>query len=230
MNFKMIVKIGVDIAMTVVLLLLMAYQLVGDEAHEWIGMIMFLLFVTHHVLNMAWSKNLFKGKYNTRRIIQTMLVLLILLCMIGSMVSGIVLSRYVFAPLNIHGGIAWARSVHMLCAYWGFVFMSLHLGFHWNMMIGMTRRLFSKRQGAHAGIGIIIMRIYAVLSALYGGFAFIKRDIWNYMTLKNHFAFFDFSEHVIFFLLDYLAVMGLFVFIGHYLSKGLLKLDRSLLR
>lgn len=230
MNFKMIVKIGVDIAMTVALLLLMAYQLVGDEVHEWIGMIMFLLFVTHHVLNMAWSKNLFKGKYNARRILQTMLVFLILLCMIGSMVSGIVLSRYVFASLNIHSGMTLARSVHMLCAYWGFVFMSLHLGFHWNMMIGMARRMFSKRQRAHAGIGIIIMRVFAVLIALYGGFAFIKRDIWNYITLKNYFAFFDFSEPVISFLLDYLAVMGLFVFIGHYLSKGLLGMDKSLSR
>lgn len=230
MNFNVIVKIGVDIAMTVALLFLMAYQLVGDEAHEWIGMIMFLLFVTHHVLNMAWSKSLFKGKYNARRMIQTILVVLILICMIGSMISGIILSRYVFAPLNIHSGMVWARSVHMLCAYWGFVFMSLHLGFHWNMMIGMAGRLFSKRQGAHAGIGVIIMRVFAVLIAGYGCIAFIKRDIWNYMTLKNHFAIFDFSEPVIFFLLDYLAVMGLFVFIGHYLSKGLLKLDRSLLR
>ena len=230
MNFKVIVKIGIDIVMTVALLLLMAYQLVGDEAHEWIGIIMFLFFIIHHVLNRAWSKSLFKGKYNARRMIQTMLVLLILLCMIGSMVSGIVLSRYVFASLNIHGGMALARSVHMLCAYWGFVFMSLHLGFHWNMMIGMAGRQFSKKMGQYTKAGIIIMRVFAVLIAGYGCIAFIKRDIWNYMTLKNHFAFFDFSEPVIFFLLDYLAVMGLFVFIGHYLSKGLLKLDRSLLR
>ena len=230
MNFKVIVKIGIDIVMTVALLLLMAYQLVGDEAHEWIGIIMFLFFIIHHVLNRAWSKSLFKGKYNARRMIQTMLVLLILLCMIGSMVSGIVLSRYVFASLNIHGGMALARSVHMLCAYWGFVFMSLHLGFHWNMMIGMAGRQFSKKMGQYTKAGIIIMRVFAVLIAGYGCIAFIKRDIWNYMTLKNHFAFFDFSEPVIFFLLDYLAVMGLFVFIGYYLSKGLLKLDRSLLR
>lgn len=37
--------------MTVALLLLMAYGLVGEAAHEWIGMGMFALFVAHHILN-----------------------------------------------------------------------------------------------------------------------------------------------------------------------------------
>ena len=224
----MIIKICVDIAMTVALLLLMAYQLVGDKEHEWIGIIMFVLFVLHHILNRGWIRNILRGKYYARRIVQALLVFMILLCMVGSMVSGIMLSRYLFVMLNIRGGTALARSVHMLCAYWGFVFMSIHLGFHWNMMIAMAGKVFPKKQGEHAKVGIIIMRVIAVVIAVYGMFAFVKRDIWNYMILKNHFAFFDFSESVIFFLLDYLAVMGLFVFIGHYLSRGLLRLDKSL--
>ena len=87
MKNKMIAKICIDIAMTIALILLMAYQLIGEEAHEWIGIIMFLLFVLHHILNIAWSRNIFKGKYNIRRIVQTLLVVLILLCMFGSMIS-----------------------------------------------------------------------------------------------------------------------------------------------
>ena len=133
MRTRMMVKTGVDIAMTVALLLLMAYQLIGENAHEWIGILMFLLFVVHHLLNGAWSKNLLRGKYNARRICQTALVFLILLCMLGSMVSGIVISRYVFAFLPKHGGYELAGRLHMLCAYWGFVLMSLHLGLHWNI-------------------------------------------------------------------------------------------------
>lgn len=219
MKPKMIGKICIDIAMTIALLLLMAYQLIGEKTHEWIGILMFLLFVMHHWLNKGWSRNILKGKYNARRVCQTVLVVLIFMCMVGSMVSGIVLSRYVFVTLNIQGGVVWARSIHMLCAYWGFILMSLHLGFHWNMMIAMAKKSFSKLHTAST----IVLRVIAVLVAVYGGIAFVKRDIWNYITLKNHFAFYDFSEPVIYFLLDYLAVMCLFVFIGHYLSKGLLK-------
>ena len=39
------IKIAVDAAMSVSMLLLMAYGLVGEAAHEWIGMGMFALFV-----------------------------------------------------------------------------------------------------------------------------------------------------------------------------------------
>ena len=39
------IKIAVDAPMTAALLLLMAYGLVGEAAHEWIGMGMFALFV-----------------------------------------------------------------------------------------------------------------------------------------------------------------------------------------
>lgn len=219
MKPKMIVKTGVDIAMTIAMLLLMAYQLIGEEAHEWIGVFMFVLFVTHHLLNGAWGRNILRGKYNARRILQTVIVFLILLCMAGSMVSGIILSRYVFASLNIRSGVVWAGSVHILCAYWGFILMSIHLGFHWNIMITMAGKVFSE---VPKGIRTAL-RVIAVLIAVYGGVAFVKRDIWNYMILKNHFAFYDFSEPVVFFLLDYLAVMGLFVFVGHYLGRRLMR-------
>ncbi len=40
------------------------------------------------------------------------------------------------------------------------------------------------------------------------------------MFLRNQFVFFDFEEPLIFFFGDYLAVMGLFVFIGHYLARA----------
>lgn len=44
------IKIAVDAAMSVSMLLLMAYGLVGEAAHEWIGMGMFALFVAHHIV------------------------------------------------------------------------------------------------------------------------------------------------------------------------------------
>lgn len=39
--------------------------------------------------------------------------------------------------------------------------------------------------------------------------------------------FFDDSEPLIFFFIDYLAIMGLFVFIGHYLAGWLKRLDKK---
>ncbi len=45
------IKIAVDIAMTAVLLLLMTYELIGQVSHELLGIIMFVLFILHHILN-----------------------------------------------------------------------------------------------------------------------------------------------------------------------------------
>ena len=63
MRRKIVLKISFDIGMTVILLLLMAYELIGQAVHEWLGIGMFLLFVVHHILNSKWSGNVLKGKY-----------------------------------------------------------------------------------------------------------------------------------------------------------------------
>ena len=71
-------KIITDIAMTVLLLLLMAYELIGSRAHEWFGTGMLIMFILHHILNRKWTASIRKGRYTPFRILQTLLVLLIL--------------------------------------------------------------------------------------------------------------------------------------------------------
>ena len=105
MKRKQILKIIVDILMTVVLLLLMARSLVGEAAHEWLGISMFGLFILHHILNRKWSRNLCKGKYTPFRILQTALVVLVLISMLGSMVSGIMLSEHAFMFCGSWAGV-----------------------------------------------------------------------------------------------------------------------------
>ena len=217
MKPKMILKLAVDIGMTAALLLLMAYELVGQAAHEWIGIGMFVLFVIHHILNGSWIRNLLRGRYNPVRIMQTGLVLLILCAMAGLMVSGIILSRHALSFLPIKGGRSFARNLHMLSAYWGFVLMSVHLGFHWSMMMGMAKKFFPKPSAVRKWV----LRILALVIAGYGVYAFIKRDIGIYMLLRSHFVFFDYEEPLVFFYLDYIAVMGLLIWIGNYVCVGL---------
>lgn len=217
MKPKMILKLTVDMGMTLCLFLLMTYELIGQAAHEWIGIGMFFLFILHHILNWSWSRNLMKGKYTPFRIAQTAIVALVLLSMAGSMVSGVILSRHALSFLPIKGGRSFARILHMLSAYWGFVFMSLHLGLHWRMMTGMAGKLRKRPSALRTWVGCLA----AVLIAGYGIYAFGKRGIGGYMLLSNQFVFFDFEEPLIFFLLDYSAIMGLFVFLAHFICEGL---------
>lgn len=221
MKKQMVIKIIVDVIMTVLLMLLMAFELIGREYHEWFGTAMLIMFVIHHILNRKWTANLTKGRYTPIRMFQTVIAAVVLICILASMVSGIVMSRYVFDFLPIEGGMNWARIAHMLAAYWGFVFMSLHLGIHWNMMVGMA----AKAVGKLSSVRKWIVRIIGAFIACYGIYAFVKRGIGSYMLVQTVFVFFDFEEPLVFFYLDYIAVMGLFVWIGHYLAVFLRRMS-----
>lgn len=217
MSWKQAVRTCTDAAMTALLLLLMAYSLIGVQAHEWLGVGMVLLFIIHHILNRKWTRSVMRGRYPAVRIVQTVLVFCVLLSMVGSMVSGVILSRYALSSLPISGGRFFARTLHMLSAYWGFVCMSLHLGFHWNIMLRLAGRNMQTKSAPRTWL----LRGLGILIAAYGIYAFVKRDIGSYMLLKTQFVFFDFEEPLGLFLLDYVGAMGLFVWIGHYGTKGL---------
>lgn len=214
MKPKMIAKLICDVLMTAILLLLMAYEMVGEMVHEWVGVSMFLLFFCHHIMNIRWSKRICKGKYNAHRVFQTLIAASLFVCMIGLVYSGVMLSRYVFSFLPIHGGRSLARILHMFCSYWCFALIGIHLGIHWSMVM----RIMSKR-GKKSTARTILLRIVAMVIAAYGLYAFFARKIGTYMRLESHFVFFNYDEPLLFFLLDYAAVMGTFVFIGHYLSR-----------
>lgn len=225
MKPKSILKFTVDIMMTVLLLFLMGYQFWGETAHEWIGAGMFFLFIAHHILNFSWYRSIFKGKYTAVRVVTLCIDLLVLLAMLMQMYSGIVMSRYVFDFIPINGGMSLARRLHILGAYWGFLLMSLHLGLHWNMILGMLRKAAGIKSKAKSRS--IIAFIIGLAIAGYGVWAFISRDFLTYLFLKSEFVFLDYNEPKILFTIDYLALMGLCIFIAHYGTKLIRKFKQK---
>lgn len=217
MKAKAIVKWAVDAAMTILLLLLMGYPFWGQGAHEWFGAGMLLLFIAHHMLNRGWHKSIFKGKYTPLRAVTLWIDLLTLAAMLAQMGSGMVMSRYVFGFLPIGGCMAAARRIYILGAYWGFLLMSLHLGLHWPVVLAVGRKVFPKTKTSK--IPSALLPIMGVLVEGYGVLAFVKRDFLTYLFLKSEFVFFDYEEARILFYADYLALMGLCIFIAYYGAK-----------
>lgn len=222
MKKKFLCKIIIDMVMTVLLLFLMARQITGNSAHEWLGAGMFVLWIAHHILNRSWYSHLCKGKYTPARIMQVVLNAAVFLSMVGLMISGVILSRKVFAFLPISGGVAFARSLHIVSAFWGFVLMAFHLGLHWNMVLGMVRKAVGTAPSKPLRF---FLRMAAVLIAGYGVYAFGKNQILSYLFLTAHFVFFDFEKPVWLFFVEYLGIMGLFIFLAHYIAKGLQRLS-----
>ena len=119
------------------------------------------------------------------------------------------------APFS--GNMSLARRLHILGAYWGFLLMSLHLGLHWNMILGMFRKVAGIKGKAKSRS--MIAFIIGLIIAGYGIWVFISRDFPTYLILKSEFVFLDYSESKFLFYIDYLAIIGLCIFIAHYGTK-----------
>lgn len=213
MKTKKTLKLLIDIAMLLLLPLLMAYSLVGEAAHEWLGIAIFALFVLHHIINFAWLKTLFKGRYSAYRIYMTVINFLLPAVMLMLPVSGIMMSKHIFRISGV-GGLSLARTVHLLASYWGFILMSVHAGNH----IGAHT---AKKKAVS-----VVFRIIAVVVSIYGVYAFVKRDISSYLFLKNQFVFFDFGQPKLWFFADFTSMICLFACVGAGISKGLKMLDK----
>jgi hypothetical protein len=226
MKRKQTVRMVVDAAMTVALLLLMGYSRIGEEAHEWLGIGMTVLFILPHMLNRTWIAALFRGKYTAYRVLQTLLACVIFVGLAVSAYTGIMLSKHVFRFLGFTTGMADARELHLRSGYWNFILLSLHLGLHWILIIG----LIGKRCKNKSALLKWLVRLLAAGIAAYGIHALLSRNVPDYLFGTIGFAFVDETEPVARFLLDWLAIMGLFVCIGHYGAKLLRSTARILKR
>ncbi|MBR1730888.1 MAG: DUF4405 domain-containing protein [Ruminococcus sp.] len=198
-----------DTVMVILLPLLMGYSLVGELYHEITGVSMAALFTVHIILNRRWFTALFKGRYNAGRIVTTVINFLLIICVLTSMISGICLSKYLFRFLGISGLSAIMRTLHMLAAYWGLLIMSFHAGSHGGVMLSKLRSRTART---------IVSCAFVFVSA-YGVYAFIKRGFIDYLFGKVTFMFFNFSEPFIFYYLDYLSVIILFMTLGYLTIK-----------
>lgn len=141
MKTRQVIKIGIDISMTVLLFILMAFHYVGLQWHEVTGAVMLVLFILHHILNGNWYRALGKGKYSSGRILFMIVDVVLLIDMFLLMFSGISMSRYVFRFLDIPVSKALARGMHMTASYAGFLLMGFHIGLHYGMIVGMIKRI-----------------------------------------------------------------------------------------
>lgn len=212
MAAKRRIKAALDALMTAGLLFQMGYQLYAETAHKWVGAVMFTLFIAHHALNAGWYRAVFRGRYTPYRVFHLAVNILLLAAMLFLMVSGIMLSNHVFDFLGIGFGASFARLAHLAASHWSFVLMALHLGLHWGTV---TSRLKLRHPPVLNSLGALV--------ACYGLYAFIDRSLLDYMFLRVEFAFLDFSEPIALFYIDYLAMMGLFIFASHRASKLLRK-------
>ncbi len=120
-------KLIIDVAMIVAMFFSMSLHLFGVGVHKGVGLLTFMLYIVHNILNRQWFKGLFKGTYTSLRIAHTITNLAVLLAMLGIMVSGVLLSKELAQGLE---GMTIGRILHNVSSYTGCIGVALHIGFH----------------------------------------------------------------------------------------------------
>lgn len=206
-----------DAGLIVLLPILMAEILTGQEAHEWLGVLMTALFLLHHAINWKWWKSIGKGGYTPLRFAGAVIDLLMLADILALAVSGIMMSGFVFDWLPISGGMILSRRLHLFASHWGLILMALHTGMHWNMLFSLGRRLRKKENTD--GLLVWFARGLALAVALFGIYAFFQQNMADYLFLRTAFVFWDETKPAWMFFIEILSIMGLFIAIGHYGAK-----------
>ena len=229
MTAKQRFRMSIDLTMTILSLVLMGgnYFFPWDGVHEVLGVALLVLWAVHVWLNHGFYKSLFKGKYNAFRVLQAVINVGILLCALLLMVSGIMLSNYVFAFLGIEFGTDFARTAHLLSSHWYFVFMSLHIGMHVGVIARQIANKANTKKESKSNAGKIIRRAILALVCAYGVYAFVMRDIGKYLLFLQPFFFFDMEKGYILFFVDYVCIMAAIATAGFYLSEWAKKAGRK---
>jgi hypothetical protein len=211
MNKKLAIRLIIDLVMTILLLCAYAYRITGDAAHEWIGVAVFVLVIAHNVVNRRWYRGIFKGTYTPRRAIMTAVNIALAFTMTIIIVTGLLQSRTVLAFLRLPGGMV-LRLIHTTAAYWLLPLTGVHLGIHWGMA---ARHISTKR------LIIALACISAFLFAAFGVWSSFDRDMFSKLFRSFSFDYWPEERPAILFFAVMLSIMGVYVFITHYVLKGL---------
>ena len=195
----------IDIGMTVLLLLQMAYQVMGEAAHEWLGMGMTAMVIVHQILNRRWYGAMFKGKYTAYRAASACVNVLLLASFALTAFCGMAMSNYAVPFLYGIMRVSFVRVTHLSMSHWSFVLMGLHLGLHVPVMLQKlklkerTRRILSVVCTCVAGVGLWL---------------FFKNGMPNYLFFRVPFAFLDYEKAGALVLLENVVMLLFWAFVG----------------
>ncbi|MBQ3903690.1 MAG: hypothetical protein II744_01830 [Eubacterium sp.] len=203
-------QICVDVLMTLDLLILMSYRIAGEFIHEILGVIMFVLVALHIVLTFNYTKALLKSGFSVDRLIRGITDYLLLIIYLLMILSASTLSKHLlsFLDLSYYSGVS--RIIHLICSYWGFALISMHIGMHFDYVFAKPMK--------NKKVKPVIITVMSVLSVA-GLYMFIHEEIYKYMLLINPFVYFDTEGGLLLFLSKYVLIMIMYVSIGYGLIK-----------
>lgn len=190
----------IDILMMILLLLVMAYPFTGQSIHIVLGIMMVVCFLIHHYLNRRWYLSLFKGKTTPVKALFIGINSLLLICVLAIALSGLTLAGYI--PLMFY---YLARKIHLVCSYWSYLLMGLHVGLH----VRVNQLIKNK------------IVIYVLL--ILGVILFIKNQFIVYLFHLSDFLYVSDSMNIVLYIIEYFIIFILFMILMNEIMKEMRK-------
>lgn len=137
-------KIILDMIMLVLFIVMNGYHLVSDNVHEYLGMVLLVLFIIHQWLNMEWYKKLLKGRLTYIKGLFIVINALLMFAFLLSMISGLSISEYLFVSLPMSLS-SFMRKVHLVATAWTYILIALHTGLHLQMFKNIIAKKVKKK-------------------------------------------------------------------------------------
>ncbi|MGL5354127.1 MAG: DUF4405 domain-containing protein, partial [Clostridium sp.] len=164
------IKFGLNILMAIVFVMLFNKRAVIPMTfHEIAGLVIGVAFIMHMTLNSKWIKqvslNLFNSKTNFKTKLGYIIDILLLICFIIIIISGILISKVVFPNFRINSSISF-KSLHISMSYITLLLVGIHLGTHWNWVVNVFKKIFviCEKKKSHG----IIVNLVVVLLFIFG--------------------------------------------------------------
>ncbi|MBB3444482.1 DUF4405 domain-containing protein [Rhizobium sp. BK379] len=206
------------------LLAALAYDWLGNLAHELIGTAMFGLLVAHNTFNRRWyGSAVRKGGRDLRGWLNIATIATLAAVMLILLATSIVISQSLFSALPIASSFS-ARQLHAQAAYWALVIVAVHVGMRWSMI--MTSMRSWTRLGAPNAGRTWILRVLALSIAAYGIHSWTVIGTGSRLLAEMTLNFWNFEEAALHFFLHQGAVAGLLICVTHYTTALLQRLKQ----
>lgn len=150
--------------MFIMFVLLMKYDLVGNIYHELLGILLFVLFIIHNLFNLKWIKSISKmilvKKLKSDIVIKYILDLLLWISLILVMLSGVLISKYLFT-FNIDFSL-WG-SIHKISSFIFLFIMLIHTLLHLDLISGYISSKLHINKNVVKAIIVTIILIISIL-------------------------------------------------------------------
>ena len=138
-------KLLVDAGAFASFLVATAPRFSGLSIHEWLSLGLAVVNIVHLLLNWSWittiTRRLFSKALAWKQRIGYVLNALLFIDFVVIMATGIVISEIALPQLGIQlpRSMAW-RGIHGLASDAGVIILGLHLGLHWQWLVGTISR------------------------------------------------------------------------------------------